>query len=90
MAHVARSSAGRLVATWALLAAATTVSWYLGDGHGSRRVISAVVLAVAFAKVYVVAREFMELRGAPALLHGLFATWCAVVCALLISLYLML
>jgi Prokaryotic Cytochrome C oxidase subunit IV len=78
----------RVVATWAVLTVATTITWYLGDGHGSEDVASVAVLAVAFLKVYLVGREFMELRGAPRALHVLFAGWCAVVWTGLVSLYL--
>lgn len=80
--------ARRVVATWAMLTAATTVSWYLGDGHGAVAFASVAVLAVAFVKVYLVGREFMELRTAPTALHALFAGWCAVVCTGLVGLYL--
>jgi len=76
------------VATWTLLTAATSVSWYLGDGHGAVDVASVAVLAVAFVKVYLVGREFMELRTAPTALHTLFAGWCTVVCTALVGLYL--
>jgi hypothetical protein len=78
----------RVVATWAVLTAATAISWYLGDGHGAEEVASVVVLAVVFLKVYLVGREFMELRAALTALHVLFAGWCAVVCTGLVSLYL--
>lgn len=73
---------------WVVLVAATLVSWWLGDGHGDPRPASVGVIAVAFLKVYVVGRYFMELRAAPPQLHLAFAAWCVIVPAILIGLYL--
>jgi Prokaryotic Cytochrome C oxidase subunit IV len=83
------SSADReLAGAWAVLVLATCLSWYLGDGHGPRTAGSLAVLAVAFAKVHLVGRHFLELRGAPPVLRRLFDGWCAGACTLLIVLYL--
>jgi hypothetical protein len=76
------------VPVWLLLVVATLLSWYLGDGHGAREVATVGVLVVAFAKVYLVGRYFMELRDAPRALRYGFAGWCAVMCVVLSTLYL--
>ena len=51
---------------------ATLASWYLGDGHGSTKLATIVVITVAFVKVFVVGHYFMELRDAPIPLRGTF------------------
>lgn len=77
---------------WALLMVATAVSWTLGTHHadlaGNVRAATVTVLAIAFVKVYLVGRHFMELRHAPRLLRLLFAGLTVVVCAVLVGLYL--
>ncbi|MFJ9588953.1 cytochrome C oxidase subunit IV family protein [Streptomyces acidicola] len=73
---------------WAVLVTATAISWYLGDGHGARRAATVLVLVVAFGKVYLVGRYFMELREAPRALLLLFTGWTVAVCAVLVGMYL--
>jgi hypothetical protein len=77
------------VRAWLVLMAATLVSWYLGDGHGSAQPATVLVIAVAFVKVYLVGHYFMELRDAPLPLRGVFGGWAVVVCAVLVALYLL-
>ncbi|MFC4011172.1 cytochrome C oxidase subunit IV family protein [Nonomuraea purpurea] len=77
----------RVMAAWLFLMGATVLSWYLGDGHGARQFATVVVLAVAFIKVYLVGRYFMELREAHRALHLLFGGWTVVVCAVLIAMF---
>ena len=55
----------RATAVWALLVAATLALWWLGSGEGDGRAASAAILAIAFLKVHLVGRHFMELRTAP-------------------------
>lgn len=76
------------VLAWLALMAATTLSWWLGEGHGPVRVASVGVISLAFAKVYVVGQHFMELKDAPLALRLLFGGWCAAVCTLLVAMYL--
>jgi heme/copper-type cytochrome/quinol oxidase subunit 4 len=73
---------------WAVLVGLTAVSWWLGDGHGPARFAAIAVLLVAFFKVAVVGAHFMELRHAPLTLRWVFNGWCALVCTVLIALYL--
>lgn len=76
---------------WALLIAATLVSWTVGEDHGNghtaRQVATVVVLLVAFVKARLVGMYFMELRHAPIPLRVLFETWCLVVGGGIIVLY---
>lgn len=76
---------------WALLTALTLLSWLVGVGEGSAldlRVATAVVLGVAFLKVDLVGRYFMELRDAPRLLLVLFDAWVVGVFVILMAIYL--
>jgi hypothetical protein len=70
----------RLSAVWAVLVAATLVSWSLGGGHG------AAVVAIAFWKVRLVGLYFMELRTAPVPLRVVFEGWVVVTGGVLIAL----
>lgn len=76
------------VLVWLVLVASTCVSWWLGDGHGARETAAIGVIAVAFFKVYLVGRYFMEIRGAPPVLRVAFAGWIAVVATTLVTMYL--
>jgi hypothetical protein len=78
--------------TWAVLMVATVVSWTLGTRHdvfgGGPRLATVGVLVIAFVKVFLVGRQFMELREAPRLLQLFFNGWCVVVCSVIVGLYL--
>lgn len=77
------------VVVWCALVGATALSWYLGDSHGPARLATVAVLIVAFGKVYLVGRYFMELKDAPRLLHAVFGGWCIAMCSTLTAQYLM-
>ncbi|WP_309224806.1 cytochrome C oxidase subunit IV family protein [Mycolicibacterium sp. CBMA 234] len=72
------------------LIVATLTSWYLGSDHGIRdhHLATVAVMVVAFMKVRFVGLYFMELRDAPSLLKGIFEAHCAVVCSVLVAVYL--
>ncbi|MCV7412507.1 hypothetical protein AWC05_17975 [Mycobacterium florentinum] len=76
-------------AVWLVLIAATGVSWALGTQHGmaNHQLASVIILLIAFIKVRLVGLYFMELREAPNVLRGLFETYCVVVCALLLGVF---
>lgn len=82
----------RATAVWAFLIALTALSWALGTRHGfggsGHRTASVVILMVALFKVRLVGLYFMDLRNAPIALRGVFEAWCAIVCALTVSLFL--
>jgi hypothetical protein len=76
----------RITRVWALLVAATLLSFetmVLGNPDLAR----SMILVIAFAKVLMVGREFMELRHAPPLLLWLFQGWAALTCAVLLILF---
>jgi heme/copper-type cytochrome/quinol oxidase subunit 4 len=74
---------------WAVLVVATLISWSVGIDHGiNYRLAIVVVLLVTFAKVYLVGMNFMELREAPLPLRLVFSGLCAVMCTVLVVMYL--
>ena len=75
----------RITLVWLLLVAATLISFET-TFIPSKTVAGAVVIVIAFAKVVVVGREFMELREAPRVLLWLFQGWAALVCIALLVL----
>jgi hypothetical protein len=78
------------VIAWLILAWATFVSLVVGTDHGlhDRDAVAATLLAIAFAKVFVVGRHFMELHAAAPALRRAFDAYVAVVCATLVALVL--
>ena len=76
----------RFTLVWIALVAATVLSFettILGQAGVGR----AAILVIAFAKVLLVGREFMELRHAPPLLLWLFQGWVVAVCAVLLVVF---
>jgi len=78
-------------AVWAVLIAATVVSWMLGTQHGfnSYTLASVVILLIAFIKVRLVGLYFMELRDAPTVLRGLFEAYCIIVYSVVVGVFLL-
>lgn len=74
---------------WALLMIATGIGWWFGataqSSSGNVRLAVAGVLVMAFAKVWLVGFQFMELRGAPRLLRHAFDAWVVIACVALIA-----
>jgi uncharacterized membrane protein len=79
----------RITLVWLLLIAATLVSWRVGTDHGLHaHLATTIVVLVAFIKVRFIGLYFMELRGAPVPLRLIFEGYSAVVCAVVIIMYL--
>ena len=76
----------RITLVWALLVGATLFSFET-QTLGGAAVARTVILVIAFAKVLMVGREFMELRHAPPLLLWLFQGWAALTCLALLILF---
>ncbi|WP_230316236.1 cytochrome C oxidase subunit IV family protein [Conexibacter sp. W3-3-2] len=78
-----------LAIVWVVLVASTAVSWLVGDDHGfgSGDAAAFTVIAIAFAKVWLVGLHFMELRHAPPRLRRLFEAWVVVVPVVLAAMY---
>jgi hypothetical protein len=76
----------RITLVWAILVAATFLSFETMT-LGNAFLLRSLILVIAFAKVLLVGREFMELRHAPPLLLWLFQLWAVVTCVVLIVLF---
>jgi len=83
MAMIWRS---RITLVWAILIAATFLSFET-MALGNAFLLRSLILVIAFVKVVLVGREFMELRYAPPLLLWMFQIWAAVTCVVLIVLF---
>lgn len=87
MSALVRSNA---TTVWFVLSALTIVSWTLGtdQGFGSHHTLASLaILVVAIFKVRLVGLYFMELRGAPRALRGLFEGYCLSTFALLTMMF---
>ena len=78
---------------WLVLVLATAVSWWLGGGAStasglSTRLATGGLLLVAFVKVRLIVRYFMEVRQAPFALRAGFDAWIGVVFLAVLILYL--
>jgi len=81
-------------AAWLLLMLATCLSWWLGQDHGlsaaqtsDYRLISSGLMFIAFIKVRIVIRYFMEVRQAPLALKLVCDGWVVLVCGAILYLY---
>lgn len=81
----------RVTAVWALLVAATLLSWWLGSGNGidSHLTASAVVICVATVKVRLIGLYFMEIRDAPRPLRVVFELYCILLLGVLLGTFLL-
>ncbi|MCH9733288.1 MAG: cytochrome C oxidase subunit IV family protein [Actinomycetia bacterium] len=82
----------RITLAWLVLVGLTVLSWWLGTNHGlgadNRTAAGVVVLVVAFAKVRLIGRYFMELRDSALPLLISFECYCAGVCVAVVGFYL--
>ncbi|OUS12432.1 hypothetical protein A9Q89_05975 [Gammaproteobacteria bacterium 53_120_T64] len=81
-------------AVWLLLMLATGLSWWLGldqgmssDQQSDYRYISSGLIIIAFIKVRIVIRYFMEVREAPLALKLICDAWLVLVSSAIIYLY---
>jgi hypothetical protein len=79
-----------IVQVWAVLVALTALSWWVGADHGVTAVgvATVAVIVVAFVKVALIGRTFMELRHAAPVLKALFFGLTSVICLTLVGIYL--
>ncbi len=68
---------------WVILIVTIAVSLLLGGDRGSSAA-GALIVIVAFVKVWLIGNYFMELNRAPKLLQGGFAAYVVGTCAALI------
>jgi hypothetical protein len=81
---------GRVNAVFAGLVLATCITWWLGSESsltgGGFKLAATLTIVIAFAKIFFIGTDFMELRAAPAILRTVFFLWVLVVAAAAIAL----
>jgi hypothetical protein len=78
---------GRVEVVWAVLVAATVLSWALGS-ESAGQLSSVAMLVVASAKVRLVGRYFMEIRGAHLALRAFLDAYVVLVGMAMVVVYL--
>jgi hypothetical protein len=72
------------------LVVATCITWWLGSESsltgGGLGLAATLTILIAFAKIYFIGRDFMELRSAPTGLRTAFNVWVGAVAATAIAL----
>jgi hypothetical protein len=86
-------TAHRITLVWIVLMLATGLSWWLGTGGPSgapvsRYVANSLLLVIAFVKVRLIVRNFMEVERAPPGLRLAADAWVVAVSVTLMALYL--
>lgn len=65
---------------WLVMASASVLTYWLGTDHPmleSARVVAALLLLIAFLKVWVIGNYFMEARNCPRPVRNSFTIWLA-------------
>lgn len=76
----------RLALWWSALAALTVISLEGAPALGSKALFAVTIVVIAFVKVRIVVREFMEVRLAPLALRVVLDVWGLLICTALIFL----
>jgi len=80
----------RVTVVFAGLVVATCITWWLGSGSSQTAdglgLAAVLTILIAFAKIYFIGRDFMELRSAPSVLRTAFTVWVGVVAVAAIAL----
>jgi hypothetical protein len=74
----------RLVLWWLLLVVLTVGSLEGAPSLSNKSLFSSVIIVIAFIKVRIVIREFMEIRSAPLPLRLCLEVWGGAVCGALL------
>ncbi|CDO89128.1 hypothetical protein AWC29_11670 [Mycobacterium triplex] len=87
------TDARRITYVWIVLSAVTIVTWVLGHaeegyGRGATTAVAMVVLAIAFIKVRLIIRQFMEVRSGPRWLRVFCDVWIVVLAGTIVATYL--
>lgn len=78
----------RIHLAWALLIAATLLSWWLAEGPGAQGpglASAIIVLALSAFKGLVIALDFMELQHAPRLWRRALLAWLGAILLIILS-----
>lgn len=83
----------RITYVWLLLVVITCISWGLADGYQAvditeGRLVSSLLIVLAFFKARLVIMHFMEIAAAPLALRAVFELWCVFVCFAILAMLL--
>jgi Prokaryotic Cytochrome C oxidase subunit IV len=76
----------RLALWWLALVALTVISLEGAPSLSNKALFGVTILVIAFSKVRIVVREFMEVRDAPLPLRLVLDLWGIIICSVLIFL----
>jgi hypothetical protein len=80
----------RVTVVFAGLVVATCITWWLGSlsslTGGTLGLAATLTILIAFAKIFFIGRDFMELHAAPTILRCGFGIWVGVVAAAAVAL----
>jgi Prokaryotic Cytochrome C oxidase subunit IV len=76
----------RLALWWLALVALTVISLEGAPSLSNKALFGVTILVIAFTKVRIVVREFMEVRDAPLPLRLVLDLWGIIICSVLIFL----
>lgn len=72
---------------WLALMAGTGITWWLGESGQAGPSAVLAILAIAFAKGFLVIREFMALRGVKFFWQAMVVGWLLLVLAIIMATY---
>ena len=84
-AHESNPTLDASTLAWLALMIGTGLGWWFGHGGGWAALATTGVIVTAFAKVWLVGFQFMELRAAPRWLWLAFTAWCVCISAALLG-----
>jgi membrane-bound metal-dependent hydrolase YbcI (DUF457 family) len=73
----------RAAVIWAMLIAATLLTWFIGEGGNAGPAVAGLLFAIAFGKGALIILDYMALRRAPLMWPLLALGWMSVVCSLI-------
>lgn len=81
--HITR----RATLVWLLLVSATCITGWLAETERGRRWATISIVLIASVKIWLIMREFMELKSAPIAWRVILIVWLAGVTAIVLSNY---
>ena len=86
------TDARRITYVWIALSVVTIVTWLLGHaekgyGRNATTAVALAVLALAFGKVYLIIRHFMEVRSSPRWLRIFSDVWIVLLAIAIVAFY---
>jgi cytochrome c oxidase subunit IV len=80
-------TAFRPVHVWAVLVAATLVSYFLAEGQAAAKIATTAIMLIAAAKINLVVGHFMDLKWQPRPFRIIISSWLALVTTIIVGGY---